>query len=430
MKMRLFKPNIEKLKARKNIKGLINILKYKDEDVRMAATVALGELREGIAVEPIIRVAVDYYFYDGKTRETAIKTLTKLGKVSVPYLITALENGDEMEVRWVAAKVLGEIHSTEVIEPLKKALLKDRYGIVREMAAKSLIKIGELDRVIKVLKNTKNDGLRKSVIEVLGEIKDKKVVEPLINVLGDKDNQLREKAAKVLRNFNDDEAKKTLEIYDMEEYKRRIKNLDYVVGRHLLKKELYKQQIGTEVVGYFDPLKVIFRLFDEKGRRLYSRGGGETALVWPPKCNSEKESTKFNFNGTKLAVNLGALPGEVSSAQAFSYASSQPLGDMGKLFLNLRIVNEGEVDKFIHESTVLPFFYRYSGEKVVVINEVAEEVRLNALFNFLCSEVVSFSEDIDVSELRRRAIKQVNQLRKSGEIQDIWSELGLSLKNI
>ena len=208
------------------------------------------------------------------------------------------------------------------------------------------------------------------------------------------------------------------DIKDLRKKSRRIKNLDYVVGGDLVQKGIYMEQIGTEVVGYFDSLKVIFRLFDESGQRLYVGGVVATHFAYPPNCSSEEEKFEFQIKCIKLAMDLGALPREISDVQ--------PLGDMRKLESNLERVGEGEVNQFIFDSTVLPFFQRYSGEKIHIIPEVSEEVRLNALFNFLCSEVVTVSENIDIWELRRRAVERVNQLRKSGKIDEIRSELGLS----
>jgi len=40
--MRLFRPNIEKLKARKDIEGLIEVLKDSNASVRWGAAIALG----------------------------------------------------------------------------------------------------------------------------------------------------------------------------------------------------------------------------------------------------------------------------------------------------------------------------------------------------------------------------------------------------
>lgn len=195
---------------------------------------------------------------------------------------------------------------------------------------------------------------------------------------------------------------------------RRLKEPDYIVGGHLAKQGIYREQIGREVVGYFDPFKVIFRLFDKKGRRLRSAGSEATALVWPPDCNSKEEQFSFIFEGSTVAQALEAFPKKMSVVDLMS----QPLGDTERLILGLLEVGTAEVGKFIFESTVLPFFQRYSvGEKVVIVEEVEREVVLNALFNFLCSEVVRPPgvEDIGVNKLKVRAVNRVKRLRSGGK---------------
>jgi len=58
----------------------------------------------------------------------------------VEPLIAALKDED-VNVRWPAARALGEIKDTRAIKPLIAAL-KDAEWIVREAAAEALIKIG------------------------------------------------------------------------------------------------------------------------------------------------------------------------------------------------------------------------------------------------------------------------------------------------
>ena len=49
VKMSLFKPKVEKMKAKKDVKGLINALKYKKvSDVRKSAAFALGDIGNAI----------------------------------------------------------------------------------------------------------------------------------------------------------------------------------------------------------------------------------------------------------------------------------------------------------------------------------------------------------------------------------------------
>jgi hypothetical protein len=134
--------DIDELKSRRDVGGLIDALVDSDSDVRERAAKALGKIGDTRAVEP---------------------------------LITAL--GDEGEiVRWNTAQALGEIGDTRAMEPLITAL-GDEAGFVRMDAAIAL-----------------------------GEIGDKRAVEPLIAALGGEDDSVRREAARALGEICDHRA--------------------------------------------------------------------------------------------------------------------------------------------------------------------------------------------------------------------------------
>ena len=52
-------PNINKLKTKGNVQGLIKALNYKkNPTIRLDATIALGEIGDSLAVEPLIEIAM------------------------------------------------------------------------------------------------------------------------------------------------------------------------------------------------------------------------------------------------------------------------------------------------------------------------------------------------------------------------------------
>ena len=55
----MFKPNIEKMKIKKNIKGIIKTLNHSNSKFRMEAAVVLGNLKEKEAMEPLIQALDD-----------------------------------------------------------------------------------------------------------------------------------------------------------------------------------------------------------------------------------------------------------------------------------------------------------------------------------------------------------------------------------
>jgi len=69
------KPNVEKLKERRNIKGLIKALKDEDKNVRREAVSALGKIGDKRAVEPLIEALKDK---DKNVREAMEEALEKI----------------------------------------------------------------------------------------------------------------------------------------------------------------------------------------------------------------------------------------------------------------------------------------------------------------------------------------------------------------
>ena len=76
---------------------------------------------------------------DGMIRQEARESLVTLGKPAVSSLIQALQNSRRDQVRWEAAKALGEISDTRSIPALVKAL-EDSDSDVAWLAAEALIK--------------------------------------------------------------------------------------------------------------------------------------------------------------------------------------------------------------------------------------------------------------------------------------------------
>ena len=137
-------PNVEKMKARRDVNGLIKALGYQKGDsfdarsIRRDAARALGELEDPRAVEPLIAALGDER---SDVRQAAAEALGKIKDPrAVEPLIAAL--GDERsDMRQAAAKALGAIGDARTMEPLIAAL-KDAEWRVREAAAQALDHLG------------------------------------------------------------------------------------------------------------------------------------------------------------------------------------------------------------------------------------------------------------------------------------------------
>jgi HEAT repeat protein len=170
---------------KRDVNGLIRAVNDEERGIRLAAIEALGEIGDPRAVEP---------------------------------LIASLQDGS-WGVRSSAATALGAIGDGRAVKPLS-SLIRDGKKVVRKAAAEALAKIGPLadpeslawylvaleqwDRAVSLgevaveplvvaLGNGEVEAAR-----ALGEIGSVRATEPLVSVLKDRDNWLRQAAARSL----------------------------------------------------------------------------------------------------------------------------------------------------------------------------------------------------------------------------------------
>ncbi len=145
------KLDIEKLKEKKDVHGLIKALKYQDSNIRMFAAIALGEIGDERAAAPLTQSLKE----KEKVRNEVLEALVKIGDSAVDTLIMALK--DEK---------------------------------LQEGAKVALIRIGEpASRNLMYKYNNQNRETQIYFIEIMGEIGDKNSVEHLIHILKDIKNR-------------------------------------------------------------------------------------------------------------------------------------------------------------------------------------------------------------------------------------------------
>jgi HEAT repeat protein len=244
-------PDVAKLQAKRDARGLIKALAYpKDAAVRRAAAVALGGMKAAEALEALIDALHDSA---ADVRGNAACALGLIGDLrAVEPLVAVLKTG-EGHMRWMAAASLGQIGDARAVEPLVAALkdkdadraaaaalgqignaraveqlvatLKADKWYVRKAAAEALDRSGwRPDRgqvgaaywlakqkwddcvaigtpAVELLIAALNDEevlVRKGAAQALGGIGDRQAVEPLIALLQDKDPDMRTRAAAAL----------------------------------------------------------------------------------------------------------------------------------------------------------------------------------------------------------------------------------------
>jgi HEAT repeat protein len=188
--------NVQKMKDERNVRGLVMALKHRDPAVAYEAVEALGEIGDPAAAGPLTE-ALTGDKYSG-LRWKAAEALTQIGTESVPYLINALENPDE-DVRWKAAISLGEIGDRRAIDPLIR-LLGDEDRFVRSRAAYAIGIMGEqvIQPLAEVLSTEKNPDLRLGAVMALGRIQADPATRLLIRATTDSAWDVRQEAMTAL----------------------------------------------------------------------------------------------------------------------------------------------------------------------------------------------------------------------------------------
>lgn len=133
------------------VEPLIARLRDGNKSVRWAAVQALGNIRDTRAIEPLIAQLED----ENESCWVAAQALIKIGAPAVESLIIRLRDSKK-NIREETAKVLGEIRDTRAVEPLV-AQLEDDDQRVRWASANALGKIRDVTRVAPLLIKQLND---------------------------------------------------------------------------------------------------------------------------------------------------------------------------------------------------------------------------------------------------------------------------------
>jgi HEAT repeat protein len=233
---------VMELEEKKDIQGLVKVVeRSKNKNVVKHAIIALGEMKDNRAVEPLIYALNSNLV---TIRHYSVMALGHIGNAkAVKPLVTIIHKEDEYEnVRESAVEALGKIATEEAIdnlvailgtslsdkalkvlkvvgkpavEPLISAVkARDTDYTIRCWSATALGDIGDM-RAVEVLLDLLNDAggaltmrLKGHAAEALGKIGDNRAVEPLIKLLEDQREQhfARHCAAWALLQFDNDRA--------------------------------------------------------------------------------------------------------------------------------------------------------------------------------------------------------------------------------
>lgn len=163
---------------------LVKLMSDENEDVRSMAAEAMGMGKFTSGVPTLKNAATSDE--DPLVRSKCLKSLFELsGAAAVPDLTRALASDEEGTVRAQAAALLGATGSGLGVDPLIKALQEDFSQAVRVSALSALKTMKPqrcYDAVVVALED-RNESVRSEAAQLLGALKNKKAVRPLMNAL-------------------------------------------------------------------------------------------------------------------------------------------------------------------------------------------------------------------------------------------------------
>ncbi|MBD2437062.1 HEAT repeat domain-containing protein [Nostoc sp. FACHB-110] len=141
---------------------------------------------------------------DFQQRWEITKVLLRLGAIAIPPLIEILENDEaEEELRWYAARTLGEFQHPEAIAPLVELLKTSDDEELKAIAATALGQMGSL-AITQLSELLNQDDTRLLAVRSLAYIRTPETITPLLTVVQDTEVAVRATALEALSSFHDE----------------------------------------------------------------------------------------------------------------------------------------------------------------------------------------------------------------------------------
>ncbi len=141
---------------------------------------------------------------DFQQRWEITKALTRLGNIAIPPLIEILEDEDaEEELRWYAARTLGEFQHPEAIAPLIELLKTDEDEELKAIAATAIGQMGTV-AIAALSELLLDEDTRLLAVRSLSCIPQTETITPLLSVVQDSQATIRTAAIEALSSFHDE----------------------------------------------------------------------------------------------------------------------------------------------------------------------------------------------------------------------------------
>lgn len=141
---------------------------------------------------------------DFQQRWEITKVLINLGNIAIPPLIEILKDEDaEEELRWYAARTLGEFQHPDAIAPLVELLKTDEDEELKAIAATALGQMGNV-AITSLTKLLADEDTRLLAVRSLCCISQPEIIAPLLSVVQDSQAEIRAAAIEALASFHDE----------------------------------------------------------------------------------------------------------------------------------------------------------------------------------------------------------------------------------
>jgi len=221
-----FKPDIWRLQAQFDIKGLVQALKSENPNIRKRAAAALRALDAKAAVAAVRAAFISEQDPDAKaSMGAALEALaddpnslpddvkqTTAGHTQVSRLIQKLRSSDTAEVIEAAAQ-LGDLGDRLAVEPLVMIFNDSNVSIqVRLAVAEALLKLESAPVEVALLAALRHNDwrIRRNGAAILGQLRATWAVEPLAKAVRDPHPVVRRTAYAALKHIGTPEARQAL----------------------------------------------------------------------------------------------------------------------------------------------------------------------------------------------------------------------------
>ncbi len=141
---------------------------------------------------------------DFQERWEIAKVLTRLGNIAIPALIEILEDEEaEVELRWYAARTLGEFQHPDVMSSLLDLLKTSEDEELKAIAAAALGQMGTI-AINKLAELLTQENTRLLAVRSLSYIHSRETITPLLSLIQDSQAIVRATALEALSNFHDE----------------------------------------------------------------------------------------------------------------------------------------------------------------------------------------------------------------------------------